>query len=252
MPVRRPAIPDHGGRVEKRRDPCILPHAVLGLIHQLAVRVVPSGFSRFACHDDVGPPTPTDAGEEVAHGARDVGETDRDGGETVRCFGKGPFHADVGQVQRTKRDADVVDGDEHGREPEIEKDLQWIDQRLLQEDDPFARRLLHRSARAGRVQFGPAAGRAMDGISRHLQPRLLHPQRFWQSEQDEYDQDESVHGEKPLRAPPSQILDEQTPDDGTHQRAQQGTQIENSHRLSALSDRPDICNGTCADRCSYR
>lgn len=76
---RRPAIPDQGGRVQECRDPCILPHAVLGLIHQLAVCVVPSGFSRFACHDDVGPPTAEETGEEITHGARNVGETDRGG-----------------------------------------------------------------------------------------------------------------------------------------------------------------------------
>lgn len=93
--LRRPAIPYQGGRVQDRGDPCILPHAVLGLIHQLAVRVVPAGFSRFACHDAVGPPAAEKAGEDIAKGAGDVGQTYGNGGEIVWRFGEGRLDADV-------------------------------------------------------------------------------------------------------------------------------------------------------------
>ena len=123
MGFRRPAIPYQSGRIQERCDPCVFPHTVLGLIHQLAVAVVPSGLSRFAGHDGVGPPSAEDAGYEITYGAWNIGEADYDGGEIVWRFGEGPFDTDVDQIQRAKRDADIVDRDEHGREAKIEENL---------------------------------------------------------------------------------------------------------------------------------
>ena len=107
----RPAVPDEGGGVEERGDPGVLPHSVLGSVHQFALFVVTACTLGLSGHDPIRPSATEEGSEDIADGVGNVCYADENGGEVVGRLREGRLERNVEEIQRAESDAGVVNGD---------------------------------------------------------------------------------------------------------------------------------------------
>ena len=94
----RPAVPDEGSGVEEGGDPGVLPHSVLGSVHQFALFVVAACTLGFSGHDLIRPSATEEGSEDVADGVGDVCYADESGGEVVGRFGECGLKRDIEEI----------------------------------------------------------------------------------------------------------------------------------------------------------